>query len=89
MSEKTSYKGFLVEYYKFYRSFSEVVDKEDDDDTKDKKKRPKNSTSSSELEQRVDHNEEVCDDAEEGDDETDYDPCEFRRWMELSIAGNS
>lgn len=88
MSGKTSYKGFLVEYYKFYRSFSEVIDKEDDADTKETK-RPKNSKLASELEQRVDHNEEVCDDAEEGDDETDYDPCEFRRWMQISVAANS
>lgn len=76
-----SYKEYLVEYYRYFNSFSEVVDKEDDDLTAVDSE----TSDGKEAQER----QRECDKIEKGDDEEDYNPCKFRQWMEISIAGEN
>lgn len=82
MSERLSFKQYLEEYDRYFNSFSEVVDKEtdgltkaQDDDTPEQRK--------------VKDKKRDCEEIERGDDEEDYNPCKFRQWMEISIAGEN
>ena len=70
------------EYYKYFNSFSEVIDKEDDDLTKV----DPDETSDGKKVQRKQRD---CEEIEKGDGEEDYDPCRFRQWMEISVAGEN
>lgn len=79
---KLSYKKYLEEYYRYFNSFSEVIDKEEDGLTKAQ------DDDTAEV-RKVKDNERECEDAERGDGEEDYDPCKFRQWMEISIAGEN
>lgn len=78
---KPSFKDFLVEYYKYFNAFSDVVDKEtdgatkvDDKDTSEKR--------------RASENLRKDDKSERGDGKEDYHRKKFRQWMEISIAGD-
>jgi hypothetical protein len=71
----------LKEYYKYFNSFSEVVDKEEDELEK--------IDSSSREGRAAEKQQRKCDKIEKGDGEEDYNPCKFRQWMEISIAGDS
>lgn len=78
--KKMSYKQYLTEYYKYFNSFSEVVDKEDDELTKV----DSHTRDGREAQKR----QRECDKIEKGDDKENYNPCKFRQWMEISIAGD-
>ena len=76
------FKNYLqLEYDRYFNSFSEVIDKEDDDLTKIDA-----DTSDGEKAQMKQRD---CEKSERGDGEEDYDPCKFRQWMEISIAGDN
>ncbi len=78
--KKLSYKEYLSEYYKYFDSFSEVVNKEGDKKTKIDAKT--SDGKKAQLKQRD------CEEIEHNDGEEDYDPCKFRQWMEISVAGD-
>jgi len=80
--KRISFKEYLVEYYKYFNAFSDVVDKETDGVTKVNKDDDSEKRSAS---QRMKNADKV----ERGDDEEDYHPCKFRQWMEISVAGDS
>ena len=89
---KQSFKEYLGEYYKYFNSFSEVIDHHDVDENKDK---------GHELEKAED--DDFASDGEKVKmktkkrgirkspyhrDSEDLNPRRFRQWMELSIAGD-
>lgn len=76
----TSFKQYLTEYYKYFGSFSDVVDKEDDELTK--------IDSSTRAGRKAQKKQRDCDEIERDDGEEDYNPCKFRQWMEISVAGD-
>ena len=82
MSERLSYKKYLEEYYRYFNSFSEVVDKEEDGLTKTQDEDTAET-------RKIKDNKRECEKMERGDGEEDYDPCKFRQWMEISIAGEN
>lgn len=93
---RPTYKEFLVEYYKYFKSFDEVVDNIDDDDEDktdvdleiEKKIDDDKRNSHSREGRAVSKRQRKCDDTQPDDKET-YNPCKFRQWMELSIAGDN
>jgi len=74
MSNTPSFKQYLSEYDRYFNSFSEVIDKHDS-----KKK---------DARKKADKNNKDCEEIEDNDGEEDLDPCKFRQWMEISIAGD-
>lgn len=80
MKTRPSFKQYLQEYDRYFNSFSEVIDKEDDELTKVDAK-----TSDGRKAQKKQRD---CEKIEKGDGEEDYDPCRFRQWMEISVAGD-
>lgn len=80
MTDRPSFKQYLSEYDRYFGSFAEVIDKEDDKPTKIDA--PTRDGKKAQQKQRD------CEKIEKGDGEEDYDPCKFRQWMEISIAGD-
>ena len=81
MSRPTFKQYLQLEYDRYFNSFSEVIDKEDDPKTKIDS--PTRDGKEAQKKQRD------CEELEAGDGEEDYDPCRFRQWMEISIAGEN
>ena len=80
--KRMSFKEYkLAEYDRYFNSFSEVLDKEDGKSKADDKK------ASNGDESQLNPND--CEGTEDHDGEQDYDPCKFRQWMEISIAGEN
>ena len=80
MSSHQSFKEYLVEYYRYFNSFSEVVDKEDDELTK--------IDSPTAAGRKLQTKERECEEIARDDGKESYNPCKFRQWMEISIAGD-
>ena len=80
MSTRPTFKEYLVEYDRYFNSFSEVINKEDDKKTK---KKAGASDGKTDKQKQPD-----CDEIEKGDGKEGLDPCKFRQWMEISIAGD-
>ena len=84
---KQSFKEYLGEYYKYFNSFSDVIDhhtgdekdkdhelaKEEDDDFASDGEKVKTKKRGKKLPHA---------------DKEDYNPRRFRQWMEISIAGD-
>lgn len=80
MSSRQSFKEYLVEYYRYFNSFSEVIDKEDDELTK--------IDSPTAAGRKLQAKERECEEIVRSDGKDNYNPCKFRQWMEISIAGD-
>jgi len=79
--KRPSFKEYLTEYYRYFNSFSEVVDKEDDDLTQVD---PEETNDGQKVQKRQRNSDKI----EKSDGETDYNPTKFRQWMEISISGD-
>ena len=80
MTSTRSFKQYLLEYDRYFNSFSEVISKEDDELTK--------VDADTEEGRKAQQKQRDCEKIEKGDGEEDYDPCKFRQYMEISVAGD-
>lgn len=92
---KLSFKGYLEEYYKYFDSFSEVIDhhdKDDDEYENEHKSRKEDDDFASDGEEvRTKTKTKKHHRIKRGPyhrDKEDLNPRRFRQWMELSIAGD-
>lgn len=80
---RPTFKKYLSEYDRYFNSFSEVISKDDEDDEKDTKQNARTSDG-----KKAQQKERDCNKMEKGDEKEGLDPCKFRQWMEISIAGD-
>jgi len=87
---KQSFKEYLKEYYKYFNSFSDVVDHHDTDDDSEKdheSERKKDDDFASDGE-RIETKKRGIKKRHHRRDKEDLNPRRFRQWMEISIAGD-
>lgn len=87
---KQSYKEYLKEYYKYFNSFSDVIDHHDTDDDKEKDHelaRKEDDDFASDGEKIKTKRRDIKRGPYHRGKE-DLNPRRFRQWMELSIAGD-
>lgn len=88
---KTSFKEFLreqkvEEYYKYFNSFSDVIDHKGDEKEKEKEKDEEQNDGdiSDDSTQTPNKDAGITDRGEK----EDYNPTRMRQWMEISISGD-
>ena len=83
---KMSFKEYLEEYYKYFGSFSDVVDHKEHDDEEDVPAEEEDLASDGSKVKIGKQRRRKK--AGHEDDEEEYNSTKFRQWMEISIAGD-
>lgn len=80
---RTSFKQYLTEKFKYPNSFSDVLDSDDKEDEElTKVDSPSGSIRDAQKNKRD------CEELERGDGEQDYNPCKLLQLLQISNAGD-